>query len=1017
MNRLLLKNTLIKIRKSLGRYLSLFGIVLVGIGFLAGLRQSSPDILATAGAYAADHRLADFKIVSTMGLTDDDAAALRALGHADAVVPTYSFDVLSGGKAVRLQAIEPSVNTVSLTAGRMPRTDTECVADRTAYKLGDRVDIAGDIGGKLKNKSFTVVGLAGSPLYWWKDYGSTTVGDGRLSAFLYIDRDNFTLDAYTEIDVLTAGASDAVLFSKAYDSAEQQMRNELNGIAAKREDARYRQIHDAAAQKIADSRAELDRQEADGQKQLDSAKAKLDDSAAQLKAAESTLAKKESELQKTVAAQNAQFSSAEKQIAGGRSQIDAALRSSGIAERQLDAKISGLNASIQAMKTQQSQLPADSAAYAQIGGQLAQATAACRQLVQLQTSVRRLDEQEAQLDRGIDTFNAQIAGAKKQIAAGRATLAENKKELNDGYAAYRTNLGDFQSRISDAQKQLDDASARLSDIETPKWTVLDRANAVGGYSVLKSAVHTISSISMIFPVFFILIVILMTSNTMARMISEERGELGALVSLGVGGGRIVLSYLFYVLSATILGTAAGYMTGCTVIPKIIYACFPYYLPPLRIQYDVPGFLLVVAAAALLMSAVTVFFCRRELVQQPAALLRPVPPKSGKTILFERIGFLWKRLSFTWKVTARNLFRYKQRSFMTIIGIAGCTALLLAGFGLMDSMNGVAQKQYGSILTYRDILVLKNETQKLDGDLQDVLAGGNVRDPLLLRQTAFTCVSGEQTADAYLVVPADESLFPRYFHLTDAATGAPVPLGDGGAVISQRLASLYGLGAGGRLTVRDGDQNSYTLTVSGVVENHMENYIYVTKSLYARVFGKSAAYNMIVSDYSGSKSEVAKHFLNSDRIVGVTFADDIRNQAEDNSKSLNSVVLLLVFIASALALIVLYNLTSINISERKRQIATLKVLGFHDRETSAYIYREALILTLLSTGIGLLLGVWLLRVVIGMVENDTISFFNRVYPLSYLWASLITMGISAVMQVVTHFQLRRIKMVESLKSAE
>lgn len=1014
---LLYKNTLIKIRKSFGRFLSLLLIMMVGVGFFAGIRESTPDIIASLSRYMNRQKLMNFEIVSTMGLTDDDVRALRALTNVATVTPGYSLDVLSGGKAIRIQAIEQSVNTVQLIDGRMPENDAECVADSRHYKLGDKIAITGDVGGKLKNTQFTVVGRVKSSLFLSDNYGSTTVGDGKLYSFIFVDRDNFTLDAYTRIDITAAGADKAAAFSAEYDDAASKLSKELVGLKPERENARYQEIYDKASQEIQEHENTLTDEKSKGEKELADAKAQLDANARKLSDARRELEKNESDLQDQITARNAEFQTAKTQIADGWNQIDAALQANGLTRVQLNDKISELDSAIRSLKEQQSALPAASPEYAQLDAQIAQYTASRQGLLQLQTSVGDLTDQENQLNEGIATFNSQVASAEVQIAQGKTKLARNQKKLDDGYAEYNKNAEAFQAQIADAQAKIQDAKASLSAIEKPKWTILNRGDVVNGYNDLESAMKTINMIAAILPLFFILIVALMTSNTMARMIAEERGELGTLASLGFTDRSIISTYLLYVLSATVLGTSGGFFLGCTILPKIVYSCFPYILPPLIIRYDIPAFLLILAAAAALMTVVTVAFCRHELKEKPAALMRPVPPKKGKTILLEKAGFIWKHLSFTWKVTMRNIFRYKQRVFMTVVGIAGCTALLLTGFGIRDCINGVAQKQYGEIFHYRAMFVLKNDTESISGDLETLLTKEDVKAPALLRQTALTCLSGSKAVDAYLVVPENEETAAKYFHLTSTRTGTDVMPGDGGVIISHRLAELCRVGKGGTLKVTDADNQAYTLTVADVTENYIQNYIYMSPGVYRNVFGAPASYNMIVSDFDGNEKALAGRLIDSGRIVNVTFTDDILRQALQESRSLNSVVLLLICVASLLVIIVLYNLTSINISERIREIATLKVLGFTDAETNEYIYREAFLLTLISIGVGLLLGIGFHHVVMGYIERDEYEYFKTIRGLSFVWTSLITLAFSVVMQIATYFKLKKVDMVESLKSVE
>mgnify|MGYP000844607220 FL=1 len=788
MIKLLFKNILIKIKKSFGRYISLFIIVMVGFGFFIGLNEASSDIINSVDKYYKAHKLMDFKVVSTIGLTDKDVKAIESLKGIQDVVPSHSLDVLEENKAIRVHEIENSVNTVKLVRGRMPKTDRECIADSRKYKVGDKITIDSDTGKKLKNTAFTVVGTVKSPLYVDTDYGNTTIGSGKLTSFIFVNKGNFNMDVYTEIYITASGTGNVRSYSQKYDVISKRVNDELIKLKPKMENA--------------------------------------------------------------------------------------------------------------------------------------------------------------------------------------------------------------------------------------KWYIYNRNDAVTGYKNLKGAADTITSVAAVFPLFVILIVMLMTSNTMARMIMEERKEVGTLASLGFKNAHIILTYLFYVLSSTVLGTITGFFIFGNIIPNIIYSTFgKFILPPLTIQYDITSLLISLVVVAALMTGVTVFFCSRALKQQPAVLMRPVPPKNGQRILLEKIGFIWKHLSFNSKTTMRNIFRYKPRVLMIIVGVAGCTALLVTGFGIKDSINGIAEKQYGEIFKYNTLITLKNDTADIGGDLKGLLAREKVGNPLLLRQETLKAGSDSQSLDTYLVVPENENLFGKYYNLTSQLTENSIKMNDGGVVITQKLAEVLKIGRGGTIKVRDADNNLYSLKVSDVAENYMQNYIYVSKNLYGKTFGKDVSYNVIAANCGQNKDMLAKNLLKDGSVINVTFRDDVLQQAGSGNKSLNNIVVLLVVVASMLVIIVLYNLTSINMSERKREIATLKVLGFNDRETNQYIYRETFLLTLISIGVGLLVGIPFHRFVIGAIESDTDVYFKNIHAASFIWSSLIIMLVSGIMQIVTYFKIKKINMIESLKSVE
>lgn len=809
---MLYKNTLKKVKKSFGRYLSMLIIVFVGVGFFTGLQSTVPDIIDTTDKYFQDYNLMDFKIVSSMGLTDEDVSALKKLEGVKQAVPGYSLDLLAQNKALRISSIDDIVNKVKLIDGRMPEAENEALADDQHYKIGDIIDITSDVDGQLGNTQFTVVGTIESVLYFSKDYGSTTIGDGKLSSFAFIPKSNFTLDSYTEIYLTMKGMDSVSTDSDTYNDAVEQLNKELLDIKSHREEARYEQILSM-------------------------------------------------------------------------------------------------------------------------------------------------------------------------------------------YSMGNSETGDS-----------------LTNIEMPVWYIYDR-DVITGYSYFYSSVELIGNIAGIFPFFFIAIVLLMTSNSMARMIAEERGELGTLSSLGFNDRKITGTYLLYVLSASGIGIVTGFFIGSRFIPPVIFDTFKYILPSLEIHYDILSFAVIFLVTFLLMSIVTITACRKELKEKPAALMRPSAPKKGQKIFLERLGFIWNHLSFTWKVTMRNMFRYKKRALMTIVGVAGCASFLVVGFGLRDSMNGVVPKQYGDIFRYSNISILKEETAGFTKELSAVFSEAELINPLLLRQSAVEVISGERTMDTYIMVPENEKDFERYFKLSSYPDKEKIGLDDSGVIITQRIAEIYSVEKGDYITIQGSQKNTFELKISNIAENYVSNYIYMDKDVYLKVFGDEVLFNTVAAGQEAEDDVTAQKLIGSGYIFNVMSTSDIMQGALDGNESLNSIVTLIIIVASLLALLVLYNLTSINISERIREIATLKVLGFRDGETNAYIYREALLLTLISTVVGMVLGIFLHRLIMGMIEGDSMAFFKEIKWTTFLISFILTMFFSGVMQMVTYFKLKKINMIESLKSVE
>jgi putative ABC transport system permease protein len=1017
---LLYKNTLLKIKKSLGRYISLLIIIMVGVGFYAGIQMTTPDVIKIADTYYKEQELMDFKIVSSMGLTDDDVSALKLLDGVKDVVASYSLDVQSRGMVIRVHAIEEKVNVVKLSEGRMPILNTECVADNRKHKVGDIVEITDkDMEDKIKNTEFTVVGLIESALYLAEDYGSTTAGNGKLSSFIFINKDNFVLEAYTEIYIIAKTGNGIAAYSNEYKVFTVKLDEEINRIKSDRESARYYEIYNNASGIIAEKETELNTQKAKAEKEFYDAKKELDTNSKKLQEGKKELEEQERLITETIKTQNEEFDLAKQQIANNWKEINFALSYMGLTQETLDLAIDNLNSTIAYMQMQLEGLPVDSIEYTTISNAILESLEQLEIVMQLKSGIDTLSAQERQLDEGIALFNTEMEKAKKEIENAKNEILTNEKKLSDGYIEYYSNLAKFNTEIADAKKQLEEAKDELSDIDQPAWYIFNRDAAVG-YAELESSIQIVATVATVFPLFFILIAMLMTSNSMARMITEERGELGTLTSLGYKDRNIVSTYLLYVLSATGIGAVAGFFIGCNIIPQVIWSNFVFRLPPLVLQYNMQTFGIIFAVTFALMSAVTIVTCIRELKQKPAALLRPPPPKHGQQIFLEKISFVWRRLSFTWKVTIRNMFRYKKRAFMTIVGVAGCAALLLTAFGIHDGISGIGQKQYGDIIQYDNMIILKTETNAIDKELKTFLDSQQITDPLLIRQSAYKIEINKKTLETYLIVPQNNEGFEKYFNLKNSTTKNHLTLNDNDVVITQRIAKVYKIGNNDVITIKDTSNNRYNLTITGVAENYISNYIYINAQTYEEQIGKQVTFNTIVSNNKAediSSSELTENFIDSGFAINVFFSKDGIESVRNHLDNLSGVIILILVVSSILAIVVLYNLTAINISERTREIATLKVLGFRDSETNAYIYREAIILTTISIAIGMVIGILLHTFILDLIEINAISLYKNINWISFIMSGTITMAISILMQAITYFKLKKIDMIQSLKSVE
>lgn len=631
-----------------------------------------------------------------------------------------------------------------------------------------------------------------------------------------------------------------------------------------------------------------------------------------------------------------------------------------------------------------------------------------------------------------------LTAAKQELAEKEALLAEEKEKglqeladakqkLTDGQAEYDKGLAEYESQkaesaaeLEDARKKIKDAENQLAELSEPVWYVWDRNNNPG-YSGYEEDAQKVDAIAKVFPVFFVLVAALVCLTTMTRMVEEERTQIGTMKALGYGKGTIVSKYLLYAISASIVGSAIGLTIGFQLFPRVIIRAYSilYFMPdpmtPFRWDYAA-----ACTAVAVLCTGLSAFAaCNKALNSTPAKLMRPRAPKSGKRVLLERVSFIWSKLSFIHKVTLRNIFRYKRRVSMTVIGIAGCTALMLTGFGLKYSISSIADKQYGNIFVYDAIAVMEDDADDPDA-LQAFLDDtAGVTQSIKIVHRSLDATNGSAIKTINLYVPQDPEQIGDYIHLRERIGHEPLSLTDEGVIINEKLAKLLSLSAGDEITLNNPDGRPITVPITGVCENYALNYVYMSPTLYESSFRTEPAYNTFLFNVSEDcvRSAAAEQLLDHGGILGVSYSSEGMGRFIDMMSSLNSIVWVLIISAGALAFIVMYNLVNINVNERIRELATIKVLGFYDKEVSAYIYRENNIAAAIGILIGLVLGVFLERFVILTAEVDAVMFAPDISVPCFLFAAALTVLFTLIVNITLHFQLKKINMVESLKSVE
>ena len=624
----------------------------------------------------------------------------------------------------------------------------------------------------------------------------------------------------------------------------------------------------------------------------------------------------------------------------------------------------------------------------------------------------------------ISDAKSSLKDARSRLDDAKATIAENAQKLADGKISYEDAKKEADEKLADARQEIEDGQADLDTLEMPKWYIWGRDKNIS-YSSFTANIDKLNAITTVFPIFFFLVAALVVSTTMTRMVEEERLQIGTMKALGYSAKTIMQKYILYALAASVSGTLVGLAVGFKAFPSIIWSAYEmmYYMPAIATPWRLSQALFSGGTLTVLSLLVTALTCRSSLSETPAALMLPRAPKAGKRILLERITPLWRHFPFSWKVTCRNLFRYKKRFWMTVIGVAGCTSLLIAGFGISDSLNAIITKQYEDIFHYDLMTVVTEEDALTQGAVQEYLFDNPsvFSDSLAvsIQSTRQEIKNGE--ADVYLMIPKDLSSFGSFVDLHERVSRKATPLQEDGIIITEKLAKTLGIQAGDSITLQNEDEEKASFTVTGVCEHYVSNYVYMSAATYEAGFQKAPVYNAAISkmpdDSQTVRDQVSAVLLDNDHVASLTFTADNVKQVLNMLNSIDAVVVLIIVCAAGLAFVVLYNLSNINVAERVKEIATIKVLGFYDREVDSYVNRESYALTGIGIFFGIFGGIALHKFVITTVEVDAVMFGRSLRPVSFLYAVLLTLLFSIIVSLVIGRSLKKVSMVESMKAPE
>ena len=1066
MKSMMKRNTFREIKKSFGRYFAILAIVALGVAFFSGLKITQSVMVHSADVYLKDLQFYDYRLVSTLGFTEENVEALAEKEDVRAAEGAISAEILykdagENERVIKMHSITEKVNKLKLVAGEMPQSADECVVDSALFSedaIGSKLvlsenNTADDLD-KFAYKEYTITGLVQSPCYIQFERGNTSIGNGRISGFAYILKDGFAVDYDTEIYIKFD--EDYDIYSDEYDSYMDAKEADWEAYTKEQADIRYEKIVKDAQDELDEKKEELEEKRAEAEVELESAKQQLTDGETeisdgknQIASAKTELSAKASELQSgkdALSSKAAELESASQQISGQESALAAkkaeyeqGLNAYLAAKQQVTDQRNSLEAAnaqltentpgyeemlaqIEAGLTEvagaEAELNAKNAELEAAAGQLSSAEsqlAAAKQ--QIEDGKNALAAAEAEL---MDGEN-QLAAAKEQIEEKEDQLEAAETELADGLLQYQENQSEFDEQMQDADDQIADAQSKIDEIEKPETYVLDRNTNVG-YVCLKNDSGVVKGIANVFPVFFFLVAALICMTTMNRMVEEQRTQIGVLKALGFSEGKIMGKYLFYSGSAAISGTLIGYVLGIHFFPLVIITAYGIVYKMGGIYYvsDLPLALVSLTVAVFCSVGTTWLSCHKELKEVAADLMRPKAPKAGKRVFLEHVPFIWKRLKFLQKVSVRNIVRYKKRFFMMVIGISGCTALLVMGFGVRDSVVAVADQQYEEIQLYDIGVTLKAGKMPGEADLKSLdsaLEKENAAGMYAMEKT-IDLVTDKGTKSIHMVAVENPDEVGDFISLHTKKQEPIAYPKEGEAVLSKKVAETYAVKKGDTILLRDSDNNEMHLKVTGICENHIYNYVYIAPESYEKQIGDVVFKNVYVRLPDASDiHEVSAVLMKADGVTAVTVNSDMLSRISQMMSCMNYIVIIIIICAGALAFIVLYNLNNINITERVREIATIKVLGFYPKETASYVFRENMVLTAIGCGLGLILGKWFHRFVMGEIQIDMVSFNVQINAVSYLFSVLLTMGFAWIVNCMMTGKLERINMAESLKSID
>lgn len=1009
MKRALLKDSIKEIKNTYKRFLSILVMAFLGVGFFAGMRAASPDMVDTIDQYYKESQVYDIKILSTLGLTNDDIDALSEIDEIENTVGTYEteskIEIDNKEIITKIMSVE-KLNKPILLQGNLPKAQNECVVEDSFLtanhkSIGDTIEVEAektknDEGEEVEylNKNILkIVGTVKSPLYISRDRGTSSLGSGKIDYYIYVPKENIKAnEIYTNIYIKLKNSENYTTSSEKYEEYIAEVKEKIEAIKEEREKARHDKLVDIATRKVKEAEEKLNENKQNAQQQIEEAKQEIENGKNKIEKAEVKLNSSKKEADTKFKSAYNQIQMAKKSIFQNETQLNQKEQEAGqqiteleIKKQELQTQFDTIENNLTQLETQYNQIK-DNPNISEEQKQMLE-----NKIQMLKQSKQTIKEGIEQINNGITTGKQEIENAKTQLQNAKNELTKKEKqyeatktatysslenakieieksktELEKGEKELEEKQEEFKDKIADAESKLIDSREKIANIENPTWYVLDRYSNTGYNSFIQDT-ESIENISKVFPIVFFMVALLISLTSMTRMVEEQRTQIGTLKALGYNKLQIASKYVIYAGLACVIGGVLGMSVGFVLLPQIIWTMY-------QMMYQMTdnihiSFNIIIGGMGLLLICVciigaTIYAVLKELVQTPSTLMRPKAPKMGKRVLLEKIPFIWKRLSFSQKVTVRNIFRYKKRFLMTIIGILGCTALIVVGFGVRDSIRCIMPNQFEKVFNYDMQIGLKNgledeQKQKYIISLQEKTELEKVVETYM---TSNIAKNQENEEDVQIIVPKEPKDLDEVINLTDVKTGEKVQLEENAICLTDKVAELLNVKQGDTITLKDSKDKERQVKISNIVENYVYHYVYMSRITYENLYGENYNTNMLFTKNNNLSEEqetnLATEIMNQSEVASISRNSSIMNLLDDTMKSLNYVVIILIVSAGLLAFVVLYNLSNVNISERIRELATIKVLGFYDKEVYSYVTRETVILTAIGIVLGLIGGYFL-----------------------------------------------------------